>query len=123
MAAFTDLQLLQLIPIWNVLSDLIYYKYDKKGVYPTTTATTANTPHTHTHTHADSAVLTYVYTYMREISCINHNIVPIISALVISHLRTLSPVLVNVAVIKRFFDKVSLVTSVICHIYLLYMCS
>ena len=107
MAAFTDLQLLQLIPIWNVLSDLIYYKYDKKSVYPTTTTTHTPTD-THTHTHTDSAhTSTYVYTYIRDISCINHNIVPIITALVTSHLRTLSLVLVNVAVIKRFFDKVS----------------
>ena len=102
-AAFTDLQLLQLIPIWNVLSDLIYYKYDKKSVYPTTSTTTATT----THTDTDNTMYTYVYMYIREISCINHNIVPIITALVTSHLRTLSPVLVNVAVIKRFFDKVS----------------
>ena len=103
-AAFTDLQLLQLIPIWNVLSDLIYYKYDKKSIYPT--STTTHTP-TDTHTHKDSTMYTYVYTYIRDISCINHNIVPIITALVTSHLRSLSPVLVNVAVIKRFFDKVS----------------
>jgi hypothetical protein len=89
--SFSELQIAQYIPIWNVLSDLFFFKSSK--IHKTDQIINHDN---------DNNVLE-----KNNKMVINSSIVPLLNALTISMQRNPYPIVIPVTNLKKIFDKVT----------------